>query len=91
MPERRNLLFLKGGAGFDYLMAGGAQRAVPPLGTRQLAAGTGGLLPSGHTKTRGRGRPGVRKTEIWGRGDNYRIIFGQIWNDLGKPLLLISV
>jgi hypothetical protein len=36
---------------------------------------------------RGRGRPGVRKSEIWGRGDNFRIIFGQIWKDLGEPLL----
>jgi hypothetical protein len=36
---------------------------------------------------RGRGRPGVRRSEIWGRGDNFRIIFGQIWKDLGEPLL----
>jgi hypothetical protein len=36
---------------------------------------------------RGRGRPGVRKSEIRGRGDNYRIIFGQIWKELREPLL----
>ena len=36
---------------------------------------------------RGRGRPGVRKSEIWGRGGNFQIIFGQIWRDLREPLL----
>jgi hypothetical protein len=36
---------------------------------------------------RGRGRPGVRATEIQGRGDHYRIIFGQIWERLREPLL----
>ena len=36
---------------------------------------------------RGRGRPGVRKSEIRGRGNHYRMIFEQIWRDLRKPLL----
>ncbi len=36
---------------------------------------------------RGRGRPGVRRSEISGRGDNYRIIFSQIWKDVGEALL----
>ncbi len=34
-----------------------------------------------------RGRPGVRPSEIRGRGNNYRIIFGQIWDRLREPLL----
>ncbi len=34
----------------------------------------------------GRGRPGVRRSEIRGRADNYRWIFDQVWNRLW-PLL----
>jgi hypothetical protein len=30
---------------------------------------------------RGRGRPGVRASEIKGRADHYRLLFTQIWND----------
>jgi len=33
------------------------------------------------TGKRGRGRPGVRASEISGRAYNYRLIFRQIWND----------
>jgi hypothetical protein len=36
---------------------------------------------------RGRGRPGVRRSEISGRGSNYRLIFSQIWKTLGDALL----
>jgi hypothetical protein len=36
---------------------------------------------------RGRGRPGVRPSEIRGRGDHYRLLFGQIWKDVGDALL----
>lgn len=35
---------------------------------------------------RGRGRPGVRTSEIRGRGDNYRWIYDQVWDRLW-PLL----
>lgn len=34
-----------------------------------------------------RGRPGVRPSEIRGRGDNYRLIFKQTWKHVGEPLL----
>ncbi len=34
-----------------------------------------------------RGRPGVRPSEIRGRAENYRLIFGQIWDRLSEPLL----
>jgi len=36
---------------------------------------------------RGPGRPGVSFSEIRGRADNYRFIFGQIWERLQDPLL----
>src|SRR5712692_4348698 len=36
---------------------------------------------------RGRGRPGVRASEISGRAYNYRLIFSQIWDSVGEPLL----
>lgn len=36
---------------------------------------------------RPRGRPGVRASEIRGRGDHYRLIFKQIWQDVGEALL----
>lgn len=36
---------------------------------------------------RPRGRPGVRPSEIRGRGDHYRLIFKQIWQDVGEALL----
>ena len=36
---------------------------------------------------RPRGRPGVRPSEIRGRGDHYRLIFRQIWQDVGQALL----
>jgi hypothetical protein len=36
---------------------------------------------------RGRGRPGVRRSEISGRGYHYRLIFSQIWNHVGDALL----
>ncbi len=40
---------------------------------------------------RGRGRPRrVRPSEIRGRGDNYRFIFGEIWNRLREPLLQVT-
>lgn len=39
------------------------------------------------SEKRGRGRPGVRPSEITGRADNYRMIFGYIWDRLRKPLL----
>lgn len=35
---------------------------------------------------RGRGRPGVRASEVRGRADNYRFIFNQVWGRLW-PLL----
>ncbi len=39
------------------------------------------------SKKKPRGRPGVRPSEIRGRADNYRFIFGQIWGKLREPLL----
>ena len=36
---------------------------------------------------RARGRPGVVRSEIVGRADNYRGIFTTIWNTVGKELL----
>jgi hypothetical protein len=36
---------------------------------------------------RGRGRPGVRTSEISGRAYNYRLIFSQIWDVVGGSLL----
>jgi hypothetical protein len=36
---------------------------------------------------RGRGRPGVRPSEISGRSYNYRLVFSQIWKDVGNALL----
>ncbi len=36
---------------------------------------------------RPRGRPGVRPSEIRGRGDHYRLIFSQIWKVVGAVLL----
>jgi len=36
---------------------------------------------------RGRGRPGVRASEIAGRSYNYRLIFSQIWDAVGGALL----
>jgi len=36
---------------------------------------------------RGRGRPGVRASEISGRAYNYRLILSQTWGMVGKPLL----
>ncbi len=36
---------------------------------------------------RPRGRPGVRPSEIRGRGDHYRLLFSQIWKQVGKALL----
>lgn len=38
------------------------------------------------TPKRGRGRPGVRPSEIHGRGDHFRLLYGQIWNDVGEAL-----
>jgi hypothetical protein len=38
-------------------------------------------------QTRGRGRPGVRVSEITGRSYNYQLIFSQIWDFVGRPLL----
>lgn len=35
---------------------------------------------------RGRGRPGVRASEIRGRGDHYRWIFNEVWNRLWSLL-----
>lgn len=35
---------------------------------------------------RGRGRRGVRPSEIRGRADNYRRIFGYVWDRLRRPL-----
>jgi hypothetical protein len=36
---------------------------------------------------RGRGRPGVIRSEIVGRADNYRGTFSNIWGTVGKQLL----
>ena len=36
---------------------------------------------------RPRGRPGVRRTEIRGRGDHYRIVFSQIWKQVQEALI----
>jgi hypothetical protein len=36
---------------------------------------------------RGKGRPGVIRSEIVGRADNYRGIFSTIWDTVGKQLL----
>jgi len=36
---------------------------------------------------RPRGRPGVRPSEIRGRGDHYRRLFKEIWKDVGEALL----
>ncbi len=39
------------------------------------------------SRKRPRGRPGVRASEIRGRGDHYRQVFGEIWERLQGPLL----
>ena len=39
------------------------------------------------SKKRGRGRPGVRRSEIAGRGYHYRLLFGQIWDWAGDKLV----
>lgn len=39
------------------------------------------------SEKRGRGRRGVRPSEITGRAYNYRIIFGYVWDRLRIPLL----
>ena len=39
---------------------------------------------------RGRGRPGVIRSEIVGRADNYRGIFTTIWDTVGKQLLQVK-
>jgi hypothetical protein len=36
---------------------------------------------------RGPGRPGVRASEILGRAGDYRLIFNEIWDTVGEPLL----
>jgi hypothetical protein len=36
---------------------------------------------------RPRGRPGVRPSEVRGRGDHYRLLFTQIWKQAGEALL----
>jgi hypothetical protein len=36
---------------------------------------------------RGRGRPGVRGSEIRGRADQYRTLLGHIWENIREPLL----
>ncbi len=36
---------------------------------------------------RKRGRPGVSPSETLGRGENYRLIFSQIWKDVGQRLV----
>jgi hypothetical protein len=36
---------------------------------------------------RGRGRPGVIRSEIVGRADNYRGIFSSTWDTVGRQLL----
>lgn len=36
---------------------------------------------------RGRGRPGVRASEISGRAYHYRLIFNRIWDSVGEALL----
>jgi hypothetical protein len=36
---------------------------------------------------KGRGRPGVIRSEIVGRADNYRGIFSTVWDTVGKQLL----
>jgi hypothetical protein len=39
------------------------------------------------SQKRGRGRPGVRASEISGRAYNYHLIFSQIWDVVGGSLL----
>ncbi len=39
------------------------------------------------SQKRGRGRPGVRASEISGRAHNYHLIFSQIWDVVGGSLL----
>lgn len=39
------------------------------------------------SKKRRRGRPGVRASEIRGRGDHYRLLYRQIWAEVGEQLL----
>ena len=39
------------------------------------------------SERRGRGRHGVRPSEITGRAHNYRISFGYVWGRLREPLL----
>jgi hypothetical protein len=39
------------------------------------------------SEKRGRGRPGVRTSEIGGRASNYRVLFRNIWDAAGEPLL----
>lgn len=39
------------------------------------------------SQKRRRGRPGVRASEIRGRGDHYRLLFRQIWAEVGEQLL----
>ena len=36
---------------------------------------------------RGRGRPGVRASEISGRAHHYRLIFERVWDSVGEALL----
>lgn len=40
------------------------------------------------SQKRGRGRPGVRASEISGRAYNYGLVFSQIWDVMGWPLLV---
>jgi hypothetical protein len=46
-----------------------------------------GILLDSILGKRGRGRPGVIRSEIVGRADNYRGIFSNIWDTVGKQLL----
>jgi len=54
---------------------------------RKKAAKKGKKALDSFSVKRGRGRPGVRRSEIRGRGDNYQTIFERIWRDLREPLL----
>jgi hypothetical protein len=42
------------------------------------------------SQNRGRGRPGVRASEISGRAYNYHLIFSQIWDSVGWSLLVAN-
>jgi hypothetical protein len=69
--------FRRGLPGFAAKMAAPKKRRLKPKKTLDLIS----AKPK-------RGRPtAIRPSEVRNRGDNYRLIFGQIWNNVGQPLL----